>query len=170
MNLRQNYNFASLSSLFLLLTFYPETRKEVNKMFKKIVITGASAALLLGMALPAFAHGTVNKARVHTDVTTIATTGDNSIHGKYVDGGSIYTSPATARTLVGNLVNTNVNTEGFTVNKARVHTDVTTAADTGGNSIGGKDVDGGSIYTSSATAGTAVINVVNTNLSFGDYH
>ena len=138
-------------------------------MFKKLVITGASAALVLGMAIPAFADWsmTINKAHVWNDVATISDTGSNKIDGFVVSGTpTIVTNTATAKTLDGNLVNTNINTSGFTVNKAHVGNVVITQATTGTNEITGGFVGGGHISTGQANAGTAVVNVVNTNLSF----
>ena len=135
-------------------------------MFKKLVIAGASAALIMGMAIPAFAHTvTVNKAHVWNDVTTISQSGGNEIKGMVVSGGTIYTAPSKSGSLVGNLVNTNVNTHGVTINKAHVGTTVDTEAISGGNTISGGFVSGGYINTGTSTAGTAVVNVVNTNLS-----
>ncbi len=136
-------------------------------MFKKLVIAGASAALLLTTAIPAFGSFTVNKAHVWNDVTTVSDTGLNEIHGMVVSGSpTIVTSPAKSGSLVGNLVNTNINTHGMTINKAYVGTTVGTQASTGSNEISGGFVSSGYINTGSATAGTAVVNVVNTNLSF----
>ena len=138
-------------------------------MFKKLVITGASAALVLGMAIPAFADWsmTINKAHVWNDVTTAAQSGGNKIGGFVVSGNPyIVTSPSTAKTLDVNLVNTNVGQEGFTINKAHVGNLVETDAISGSNTITGGFVSGGTISAGPSTAGTAVVNVVNTNLSF----
>ncbi len=140
-------------------------------MFKKLVIAGASAALIMGMAIPAFARddhrssGTSNHAYVRTTVDTTADTGMNTISGGAVTSGYINTGTANSHTLVGNLVNTNVNTSSAH-NSAYVKNHVDTGAYTGGNTIAGGYVGGGTITTGQANAGTAVVNVVNTNLSF----
>lgn len=141
-------------------------------MFKKLVIAGASAALVLGMAVPAIARdrdhhssGTSNSAYVRTHVNTTADTGLNQINGGAVNGGSINTSGATSRTLTGHLVNTNLGSDSSR-NSAYVRTHVDTSAYTGENQINGGAVNGGSINTGSATAGTVVVDVVNTNLNF----
>ncbi len=145
-------------------------------MFKKLAITGASAALVLGMAIPAFAKppchsncgsaDTSNYAFVTNSVGTYANTGSNGISGFVVKSGTIYTDTANSKSLVGNLVNTNVGTSNDVSNHAFVSTVVTTNANTGDNGISGGFVGGGYISTGQANAGTSVVNVVNTNLSF----
>lgn len=142
-------------------------------MFKKLVIAGASAALVLGMTVPAFAKhdnhhssGTSNSAYVKTHVNTVADTGGNDIHGFVVSGNpSIVTGTAKSGTLTGHLVNTNLGS-GSSHNNAYVKTNVDTGAYTGGNEISGGMVSGGYIQSGNATAGSAVIDVVNTNLNF----
>lgn len=156
-------------------------------MFAKLAGIGASAALLLAMAVPGFAHywsdddlivDIHNWAHVTNNVTTKAYTGDNSIHGKWVTGGAIYTGVAGASSAVFNTVNLNAadpcaclgglgSFDDVTLtikNGAHVDNNLYTKAETGDNSIGGKYVGGGLIATGVAGATSYVENVVNTNV------
>jgi hypothetical protein len=87
-------------------------RKEVNKMFKKLLITGAAAGLLLVSAAGAFAdqgssititgHGTV-----YNTVNTSANTGYNGITGGSVKNSGITTGAANSGANLMNQVNFN---------------------------------------------------------------
>jgi hypothetical protein len=150
-------------------------------MFKKIAIGASTAAAALVLAVPAFAHMSMphmsslslsNSAYVHNDVTTKANSGDNSIGGLKVKGGSITTDLAGAGSEVDNTLNSNNSscgcgsTHGVTTlkNMATVHNDVNTSANTGYNTIGGLKVSGGHITTGEADATSLVTNVVNSNV------
>ena len=76
-------------------------------MFKKLVVTGAVAGLLLVSAAGAFARSnsvTNNATNVTNNVLTVANTGVNQVNG----GGSIGTGVAGAQTGAFNVVNTSV--------------------------------------------------------------
>jgi len=144
---------------------------------KKIIAAGAGAAVVLSMAVPAFAwfDGPViiNKAKVKNKVVTVANTGLNRINsGDEVEGGKIKTGQALSWGEVNNAVNTNgvdCGCEGLIVNKAKVKNKVYTIANTGANSINAdEDVDGGRIRTGKADATSVVTNVVNTNVVGGE--
>jgi hypothetical protein len=144
-------------------------------MMKKALALAGAGALLLTMAGPAFGNwwwmggndvDIDNHAFVMNDVYTKADSGDNSIGGKYVWGGSIRTGAATAGSTVGNDVNSSFvgcacDKDVDIDNHAFVMNDVYTKADSGDNSIGGKCVGGGTIVTGAAGAGSVVTNFVN---------
>src|SRR3989344_4585462 len=150
--------------------------------YKKIAITAAAGALMLGAAMPALADDggfllvkIKNWAKVKNVVVTTANTGGNDIHGKIVVGGDIDTGNADAGALVTNTVNSNLvdlcdclDGDGAAIvkikNGAKVKNVVITTANTGDNSIHGKVVVGGDIDTGEAGAGALVTNVVNTNV------
>ncbi len=153
--------------------------------FKKLAITGATAALLLSSAVPAFADDTLylkikNWAYVKNDVDTKANTGFNAIlAGDDVKGGKIKTGSATAVSGVLNVVNSNSvdlcncldEFDDATIrirNGAKVKNYVYTLANTGFNAIIAEDdVKGGRISTGNAGATGIVENVVNTNVVGG---
>ena len=152
--------------------------------FKKLAVTGATAALLLSSAIPAFAHSDDltlrirNWANVNNNVDTTANTGYNRIraHDDDVRGGRIRTGNADAASLVTNNVNRNLvdlcgclgDFDDATIrirNGARVNNNVDTTANTGYNRIkADDDVRGGRIITGGAGAAGVVDNVVNTNV------
>jgi hypothetical protein len=93
-------------------------RKEVNKMFKKLIITGAAAGLLLVSATGAFADNhhqslpTVNfnlsnSGSVSNSVSTSSNTGYNSIYGGSVKNSGITTGAASAGSSVTTQLNFN---------------------------------------------------------------
>ena len=150
-------------------------------MMKKALALAGAGALLLSVALPVlgycmgpFCFGddggdlTIdNCARVYTKVYNKADTGDNSIGGKYVRGGSIKTGAADATARVYNDVNSSVigcdciDGDISIDNHARVKTRVYNKAYTGDNSIGGRCVSGGRIRTGDAGATALVDSLVN---------
>jgi len=151
-------------------------------MVKKLVALTGAGAMLLATAGPALAYrhyhhwwsrsddvSISNYASVYNTVYTQADTGDNRIGGRCVLGGEIETGTATAKSDVLNQVNSNEVSCGCdgdvgVRNSARVRNTVTTRADTGDNSVGGRMVFGGAIGTGNAGATSIVTSVVNTNL------
>jgi hypothetical protein len=156
----------------------------VNKMFKKLLITGAAAGLLLVSATGAFANShhsntptttvTNNATNISNNVVTLSNTGFNQVNGvssrhHNTSGGLIVTGDAGASTLAVNVVNTNVGgcgcttTGNTTVNNTANHVSNTvwTVSNSGVNQVNG----GGSIGTGDAGASSMVGNVVNTNVS-----
>jgi hypothetical protein len=152
-------------------------------MFKKLIITGAAAGLLLISAGGAFAHHnpaplpTTNVNNQASDISnhvlTVANTGFNQVNGvsskHHTSSGLIVTGDASASTLAANVVNTNVGGCGCSTtgnlnvsnNANDVHNTVWTVSNSGVNQVNG----GGSIGTGDAGAGSVVGNVVNTNVS-----
>jgi len=144
---------------------------------KKIAALVGAGALVLALVVPAMAVwlptsdvNISNWANVSTRVSTSANTGGNSIGGKYVWGGKVTSGDAMSVSLTSTTVNTNsvgCLTCGDDVNVsnwANVSTKVSTSANTGGNSIGGRCVGGGRILTGGAAAQSEVYTVVNTNV------
>jgi hypothetical protein len=125
-------------------------------MFKKLVITGAAAGLLLVSAAGAFAS--FNYANhVGNNVHTNANTGGNVVVG--FGHGAIFTGNASALGAGANVVNTN--SGPFSVNTAtNVGNTVTTSANTGKNFV-----TGGFVGTGNASAAGFGLNVVNSNVS-----
>ena len=162
-------------------------------MFKKLAVAGASVALLAAAAVPAFAYcssdgalNLCNFAGVHNTVNTNSNTGNNFIKSweDEVNGGYINSGNALSESHLGNVVNSNGVSDvtlgysdwsGLNVNNhAWVYNTVNTNANTGGNYIKASDeVNGGSIFSGNAAAGSFVSNVVNTNVvsgvSFGSF-
>jgi hypothetical protein len=146
-------------------------RKEVNKMFKKLIITGAAAAIMLSAAAGAFASSSVNNhaSGISNLVVTVANTGFNQVNGSssrhHSSSGLIMTGDAGASSLVGNVVNTTVSggrhAPSVTNNASNVTNTVVTVANTGVNQVNG----GGSIGTGNAGAQAGSFNVVNTTVS-----
>ena len=140
-------------------------------MFKKLVITGAAAGLLLVSAAGAFASsGVTNYATgVSNLVVTVGNSGFNQVNGSssrhHTSGGLIMTGDAGASSLAGNVVNTTVGggRHGSSVNNTAtgVTNTVVTVANTGVNQVN----SGGSIYTGNAGAQAGSFNVVNTTVS-----
>lgn len=145
-------------------------------MMKKALALAGAGAMLLAVVGPAF--GTFwwmgsddvtigNYAMVFNDVSNKADSGDNSIGGMCVFGGSIKTGAATANAYVGNDVNGSavgcVGCDGDVDihNFAFVTNDVHNKADSGDNRIGGKFVGGGSITTGTAGASSIIENFIN---------
>ena len=146
-------------------------------MMKKALALAGAGAILLSVAGPAFGmfwwmgsdDVTIgNMAIVSNKVTTKADSGDNSIGGKCVFGGTIRTGAASAYSNVGNEVNGSRiacvgcdgdvdihNNMGFVTNR------VWTKAASGDNRIGGMFVGGGSITAGAAGATSIVTNFVN---------
>lgn len=155
-------------------------------MIRKLAVAGASAALLLATAVPAFASdwGSLvhNWADVSNTINTTANTGWNSINAdSNVNGGSISTGYAQSVATVNNTVNSNslYNFDtGFDFgslvhNATDVNNMVNTNANTGWNSLNADDhnVNGGSVSSGYAQAGSVVNNVINTNVlhDFGGF-
>lgn len=141
---------------------------------KKFAKLAGAAVLMLGMVTPALGWYwsdddlTVNNwAVTTTNTTTKAYTGDNSIHGKYVRGGTLYTGTASAASYVSLGVNTTLVGscgcfDDVTVgNGAVTGTDTYTKADTGDNSIGGYKVGswfgGGPVLSTGAGSALSVV-------------
>jgi len=140
-------------------------------MFKKLIITGAAAGLLLVSAAGAFASSSVTNhaTGVSNLVVTVANTGLNQVNGSssrhHSTAGSITTGDAGAVSLAGNVVNTTVSGGRHAPSVNNTATGVTntvvTVANTGANQVNG----GGSIGTGDAGAGAGSFNVVNTTVS-----
>lgn len=147
-------------------------------MIKKAIAIGAAGLMLLSVAGPAFGNGwwwgggeveiEDNWASVYNYVYTKADSGDNSIGGKYVFGGSIRTGTATAYTNLYNDINSSlVGCDGcggdveIEDNWASVGNTVYTKAYSGDNRIGGRCVGGGTITTGAAGATSIIDNIVN---------
>lgn len=144
---------------------------------KKIAALVGAGALVLALVVPAMAYRGRTTGRVeieNEDVTVVnkvetkADTGDNSIGGKCVGGGSITTGNASAISMVYNDVNTSeIACRGCRGNVEIENEDVTvrnrveTKADTGDNRIGGKYVKSGTIRTGVAYAYSDVYSLVN---------
>jgi hypothetical protein len=138
-------------------------RKEVNKMLKKLIVTGAAAGLLLVSAAGAFAsenhhHQSLptvnfnlsNTGSVTNTVDTSANTGYNVLSGGSVKGSGITTGAASAGSNVQTQLNFNQFDCGcvlglngnqnlnFTLgNSGLVYNTVGTSANTGFNSLTG---------------------------------
>ncbi len=143
--------------------------------FKKLAVAGATAALLLSSAIPAFASTYIwNYAEVGNEIMTVANTGGNFILSEDddVNGGLINSGNAVSGTQVTNVVNSNdvdawdCECEGTGIwNGAGVFNGVGTLANTGENTIAADDdVDGGTINSGNAGAVSVVSNVVNSNV------
>ena len=83
---------------------------------KKLAVTGAVAGLMLASAVPALAHGTIQKnwANVNNNISASSSTGDNQIKswdGK-VKGSSIKTGDAGTLVGVSTVANKNVAVNG----------------------------------------------------------
>ena len=154
----------------------------------KILGLAAGVSMLALVAMPAMArdHDWNNTTHVTTTVTTSANTGgnnttviggNNSGYNSYHNLAGVATGNANAQTLV--LTGANVNFGGSDDHSrfsgAHVTTTVTTSANTGNNYtniVGGNNQGHNSnnnfTGTSTGNAGsrTAVVNVVNTNISF----
>lgn len=146
-------------------------------MIKKLAVVGASAALFLAAAVPAFAHHkgvTINNdADVHNTVNTSSNTGYNEIKGwgsKGVKYSDITTGDASSMALVTNNVNSvNVDTCGCSKklsidNDATVTNTVNTSSNTGYNKIKGSKVKSSDITTGNADSMGVVTNVVNSTV------
>jgi hypothetical protein len=137
-------------------------------MIKKIATAGASAALVLALATPAFAATNVtNFGFVGNNVVTRSNTGANNIAGVLVLGGGIQTGSASSTSLVANQVNTvDANSSFFNstnvTNVGVVGNNVQTTSNSGRNNVTGFVVAGGSVATGGANSGAGVVNVVNT--------
>jgi len=81
-------------------------------MYKKLLIAGASSALLLATVVPAFAgndEGGVrveNDAHVRNTALAVSNTGLNRISGHEVEGGRIRTGASYSDGYINNVVNT----------------------------------------------------------------
>jgi len=138
-------------------------------MFKKLIVTGAAAGLLLVSATAAFASSSVSNyaSGVSNLVVTVGNTGFNQVTGSssrhHASSGSIQTGYASASSLAGNVVNTTVG-RGYTSvsnNASGITNTVVTVANSGVNQVNG----GGSIHTGGAGAQAGSFNVVNTTVS-----
>ena len=155
-------------------------------MFKKLAVVGASAALLLATSVPAFADSSLvhNWADLSNTLNTMANTGNNVIKADdSVNGGSITSGYAQSVATLNNTINSNTlynfGAEGWDFgslvhNATDVHNTLNTTANTGWNSIvaNEENVNGGSVTSGYAQAGSVVNNVINTNVlhnfGFGD--
>lgn len=158
-------------------------------MLKKLAVAGASAALLVATAVPAFAteHGfgsmafvnLSNNGTVNNNVTTLSNTGgnsltswgeDGSVENSYI-GTGIANSQANVQTQLNwNEASLNLSGSKFLdldlSNSGNVNNTLYTSSNTGGNSITGHygaEVEGSHISTGNSTSGSVVVNVVNTN-------
>jgi len=125
-------------------------------MFKKLVITGAAAGLLLVSAAGAFADST-NYATVHNLTVTAANTGANVTGGFF---SFVKTGNAHAVSNTATVANTNVG-GGSAYNSALVNNTTVTVANSGLNYT-----TGGMVSTGNAGARSNTLTVVNTNVSF----
>jgi len=126
-------------------------------MFKKLVITGAAAGLLLVSAAGAFAAPT-NYGTVHNLTVTVANSGLNFTGGS---NSHVRTGNAGAVSNTATVANTNFG-RGSAYNNAAVDNTTVTVANSGLNFTGGGRVSTGGAYAESNT-----LSVVNTNVSFG---
>jgi hypothetical protein len=143
----------------------------VNKMIKKLIVTGAAAGLLLVSASAAFANSGVSNyaSGVSNLVVTVGNSGFNQVNGSssrhHTSSGLISTGDAGASSLAGNVVNTTVSggrhAPSVTNNATDVTNTVVTVANSGVNQVNG----GGSLYTGGAGAQAGSFNVVNTTVS-----
>lgn len=161
-------------------------------MLKKLAISAAAGAIVLASATAAFAwdgwSGTHNWADVTTSVNSQSNSGGNAMgvagngnkgisgNGVTVDS-NMQTGNSTTNTLVVTGANTNLGeTHGYTHNGAEVSTGVTSFSNSGNNGMGaggnGNSFAGGNgvawdsnMHTGNSTTNTAVVIVVNTNLS-----
>jgi len=129
---------------------------------RKLAIAGVSVALMLAVAVPAFAATSVYNTNVKgsNKVLTVSNTGFNAT----TFGGNIKTGKALAVTAAGNVVGTTVvdsTRGGVTVqnNYVKGSNEVATVANTGVNYA-----SGGSIRTGNAAAGSLLVNVVGTTI------
>jgi len=147
---------------------------------KKIASLMGAGALVLAMAIPAFAYDRhqrfsddtrlSNYARVTNEVEVVADSGDNEIDGFFVTRGRISTGTATA--LGDVLTEANYNKIGCNDcngdlsvrNRASVRNEVEVRADSGDNEIDGGFVGGGRIRTGAARGDGIVTTTVNTNI------
>lgn len=151
--------------------------------FKRLVATGAAAALMLSSALPVFANDDnllvlKNRAHVRNITVSVANTGANNMNaGEDVEGSRIETGRALAVTDVLNDVNHNNASCGceddsrtIIKNSARVKNFTVSIANTGRNTMtAGDDVEeGGVVVSGGAEASSIVTNVVNTNTITGE--
>ncbi len=159
-------------------------------MLKKLAVAGASAALLVATAVPAFAKfdgfGSMafvnlsNNGTVNNNVTTLSNTGSNSLTSWGEDGSvensyigtGIANSQANVQTQLNwNEASLNLSGSKFldldlSNNVGNVNNTLYTSSSTGGNSITGHwgaEVEGSHISTGNSTSGSVVVNVVNTN-------
>jgi len=166
---------------------------------KKIAALIGAGAMLLSVAAPALATVNINKAKIKNTTVVSAGTGGNvvgngaSVSKAGVSGSNVTadgsntvdTGNAKVRNLEVTAANTNVNCgtcglAGVNVNKAKVKSDTTVVASTGGNLVGngasvemahvsGSNVtaDGNNhVTTGDAAASNVGIILVNTQVSF----
>ena len=141
---------------------------------KNLIVAAAAAGLVVVSATPALASEGLrvrNWARVTNNVITNSDTGNNSLTGKFLGGGSVDTGNATATgdVLSGvNLTQTDCGCGHLSVrNHAKVKNNVATNANTGHNSMHGWVVTDGSIDTGNAVSNSIVTNDVNTTIVGG---
>lgn len=123
---------------------------------KKLISLIGAGAMLLSLATPAFATVNINKAKIKNTTVVSASTGGNGVgNGASVERAGVTGSNVTAdgnntvntgnarvRNLEVTAANTNVNlcstcgTADVNVNKAKVKSDTTVVASTGGNAAG----------------------------------
>jgi len=152
-------------------------------MYKKLLIAGASSALLLATVVPAFAgndEGGVrveNDAHVRNTALAVSNTGLNRISGHEVEGSArIRTGRADSFAEVQNNVNkTNVDVCGCgdessvkVENDAHVRNTALAVSNTGLNRISGHEVEGGRIRTGASYSDGYINNVVNTTTVGGE--
>ena len=150
-------------------------------MFKKLVITGAAAALMMVSAVPAFAShhsshqslptsttGVVNSGSINNTSVDVANTGLNygsSSHSRHSTGG-VTTGNAVALQSTDNEINTVAgcgcsttgNSATYVSNTGNVSNQSWNVANTGLNG-------GSSVHTGNAAAGQDVYNAINTGVT-----
>jgi hypothetical protein len=158
---------------------------------KKLAIAGVSVALMLAVAVPAFAsvkghdskdNGSsvtvVNKGDASNQVLTVANTGLNiavapKTESKKAKGGSVNTGDAVAVTVAGNVVGTTYVSTCNTCNTGK-HSNggsdvkVTNSGDAYNGVVTvantGVNYSSGSVQTGDAAAGSLLVNVVGTTI------
>lgn len=158
-------------------------------MFKKLAVTGATAALLFGSALPSFASWNIgvgngnlvqlNAGGVYNNIGANANSGQNANFAFGAGAQLINTGSATAVNEVSTQLNWNqvncgcigsdvnfglLNGNTAQVNLGHVHNQIDANANSGQNLNAGGLVLLQGTNTGPAVAGSAVVSVVNTNI------
>jgi len=126
-------------------------------MFKKLIVTGVAAGLLLVSAAGAFAANN-NSGGVSNTTWTVANTGLNFTGGY---SSKVRTGNARAVSNTATVANANVG-GGSSNNNASVNNFTVTGANSGLNFTGGASAQ---VKTGDATAGSNTLTVVNVNVS-----
>ncbi len=158
-------------------------------MFKKLIVSGAAAALVFGAAAGAFADFHLG-SNVSLNVTNTGSNVSNSINTSSNTGNNSLTAYGHWAEVENSYVNTGVSTSGlnlqsqlnwnnFTLslsglshldldlyNQGTLSNSLTTSANSGYNSITGHygaEVEGSHVSTGNAGSSSVVTNIVNTN-------